>query len=96
MEKRVGVISILIDRRESVPGVNAILTQFHDHILGRQGVPLKDKGIHVISLIVEGTTDQIGALTGKLGRLAGVQVKSMLARHREETEDDDGTENGIH
>jgi putative iron-only hydrogenase system regulator len=94
MEKRVGVVSILIDRRESVPDVNGILSQHHECILGRQGLPLKDKGIHVISLIVEGTTDEIGALTGKLGRLAGVQVKSMLTKHREDVQDDDGTENG--
>lgn len=94
MEKRVGVVSVLIVKRESVPEVNQILSIHHDIILGRQGLPLKDKGIHVISLIVEGTTDQIGSLTGKLGRLEGVQVKSMLTRHREDDHALDDPENG--
>lgn len=94
MEKRVGVVSIVIHRRESVPEVNAVLTAYHDSVLGRQGLPLREKGIHVISLIVEDTTDRIGALTGKLGRLQGVQVKSMLTRQREDDPDEDGGENG--
>jgi putative iron-only hydrogenase system regulator len=44
------------------------------------GLPLREKGINVISLIIEGTTDQIGTLSGKAGRLPGVQVKSVLTR----------------
>lgn len=94
MEKRVGVVSILITNRDHVQEVNSILTGHYEIMLGRQGLPLKDRGIYVISLIVEGTTDQIGALTGKLGKLDGVQVKSMLTKHREDDHDPDQTENG--
>jgi len=50
--------------------------------LGRMGIPVKDKGISIISLIIEGNTDEIGALTGKLGRFSGVEVKSTLTRYR--------------
>jgi putative iron-only hydrogenase system regulator len=48
-------------------------------ILGRQGIPLRDRSTSVISLVLEGNTDLIGSLTGKLGRLPGVKVKSVLA-----------------
>jgi hypothetical protein len=57
-------------------------------VLGRLGLPLRDKGVNVISLIVEGSTDEIGALTGKAGKLPGVRVKSVLTTYREDFVDD--------
>ncbi len=83
MEKRLGVVAILIEEKTSVNSLNTILSDFGDLIYGRQGLPIRDKGVHVISLIVEGTTDEIGALTGKIGRLPGIQVKSLLTRYKE-------------
>lgn len=80
MEKRIGVIAILVTNTDSVGGMNDILHQHGAMILGRQGLPLRDRGIHVISLIIEGDTDEIGALTGKIGRLPGVTVKSVLSK----------------
>lgn len=80
MEKRIGVIAILVTNTDSVAGMNDILHQYGTIILGRQGLPLRDRGIHVISLIIEGTTDEIGALTGKIGRLPGVTAKSVLSK----------------
>jgi putative iron-only hydrogenase system regulator len=59
-------------------------------VLGRQGLPLRGKGVNVISLIVEGSTDDIGALTGKAGKLPGVRVKSVLTAYREEGDDEEG------
>jgi putative iron-only hydrogenase system regulator len=87
MEKRLGVVAILIQGRESIPRINQILSAQNEIILGRLGMPFRDKGIQVISLVVEGSTDQIGALTGPLGRLAGVQVKSILTGYREGTDE---------
>lgn len=88
MEKRIGVVAILIQGRESVGQVNQILSSHNNIIEGRLGMPFRDKGVQVISLVVEGTTDQIGALTGPLGRLAGVQVKSVLTGYREDSYED--------
>jgi putative iron-only hydrogenase system regulator len=82
MEKRIGAIIILVESKESVDELNAILSSHSDAILGRQGLPLREKSISVINLIVEGTTDQISSLTGKIGRLNGVQVKSVLTQYR--------------
>ncbi|HCM27595.1 MAG: CopG family transcriptional regulator [Treponema sp. GWB1_62_6] len=92
MEKRLGVVAILIEGRASIPRVNQILSAHGDIIQGRLGMPFRDKGVQVISLIVEGTTDQIGALSGPLGRLEGVQVKSILTGYREDIHDGDHNE----
>jgi len=83
MERRLGVVAILVNSKEYIFDVNKILSDFSDIILGRMGLPLRGKSIQIISLIVEGDTDQIGALTGKLGRLSGIQVKSMLTKQKE-------------
>ena len=85
MEKRIGVVAILIQSKESVSAINSILSFYADIVIGRQGIPLREKNIHIISLVVEGSTDEIGALTGKIGRLNGVEVKSILTKYKEET-----------
>ena len=84
MEKRIGVVAILMRSKESISAINSILSFYGNIIIGRQGLPIKDRTIHIISLIVEGTTDEIGALTGKIGRLSGVEVKSILTKYKEE------------
>lgn len=86
MEKRIGTVAILASNRDSIAKMNTIASEFHEIIRARQGLPFTEKNIHIISLIVEGTTDQIGALTGKLGRLPGLQVKSLLTTYRENDE----------
>jgi putative iron-only hydrogenase system regulator len=79
MEKRIGVIGIVVDNpKESGEEVSRCISRHSSIIVGRMGIPYKERNISVISLIVEGTTDEIGALTGKLGRLKGVTVKSAL------------------
>jgi putative iron-only hydrogenase system regulator len=83
MEKRLGVVAILVTDTTSVQKINTLLSEFAELILGRQGIPLREKGIHVISLVVEGNTDRIGALTGKIGQLRGVEVKSILTTFKE-------------
>lgn len=80
MKKRIGVVGIVVENMNFTSKLNAILHDHADLILGRLGVPYKEKNIRVIALIVEGTTDQIGALTGKLGNLSGVNVKTALSK----------------
>jgi putative iron-only hydrogenase system regulator len=83
MEKRIGVIAILVKDRESVSALNNLLSNYNDMILGRQGMPIREKNIHIISIIIEGDTDKISSLTGKLGRIPGLEVKSMLTSYKE-------------
>jgi len=79
MEKRVAVIGIVIsDRKGAATQVNNILADYGDIIVGRMGLPYQDRGLNIISLIVDGTNDQIGALAGKVGNIHGVKVKSMV------------------
>lgn len=78
-DKRVGVIGIVIDEpQEIVEKVNRLLSAYSNIIIGRMGIPRQEENIGVIALIVEGTSDDVGALTGKLGNLTGVTVKAAL------------------
>lgn len=82
MKKRVGFIGIIIQNREKYASrINEILSGYGDIILARTGVPRAKEEYSIISLIVEATTDQVGALTGKLGNIEGVEVKSALSKN---------------
>ncbi|NDV28162.1 MULTISPECIES: TM1266 family iron-only hydrogenase system putative regulator [Desulfovibrionaceae] len=79
MDKRLGIIGITIkDRYKSAPKVNRTLSEHGEIIVGRMGLPFREKGVNVIGIIIEATTDEVGALTGQLGMLQGVKVKSLL------------------
>ena len=79
MNKRLGVIGIVIeDPKQNAGTVNAIISQYSEIIIGRLGIPQHDNNVGFIAMIVDGNTDAIGALTGKLGNLPGVAVKSAL------------------
>ncbi|SEF44819.1 putative iron-only hydrogenase system regulator [Caloramator fervidus] len=80
MEKRLGIVGIVIEDLEKASSVNYILHEYSDIIVGRMGIPYRNRGVSVISLIVDGTTDEISALTGKLGKIKGVSVKSALTK----------------
>jgi len=77
----VGVIAIIVKKRSATaPHVNEVLTKFGNIIVGRMGLPHHTRDINIITLIVDATTDQIGALTGKLGMIKDVTVKSTLTK----------------
>lgn len=80
MEKRIGTITILIEDRSLSAEINRIISEHAHIVLSRQGLPLHDRPVAVISLIVEGPPDTINALTGQLGRLPGVQSKAVLTK----------------
>ena len=77
--KRIGVIGIVLKRdKESALAIQNLLSTYSEIIVGRMGVPDKESGISAISVIVKGTNEQISALTGKLGKLNNVFVKSAV------------------
>ena len=80
MEKQIGTISILIKDKNVVENVNNLLSGFGEIIVARHGIPLREEGIFVISLVVKSQADTINALTGKLGRLKGVKVRSIFIK----------------
>jgi len=78
MSSRLGVVGVVIEEMGAVPQVNQIISNHAQIIVGRLGIPYRQRGVSVISLIVDGSTDDIGSLTGKLGAVKGVSVKSAL------------------
>ena len=86
MEKRIGSVLILLEKKESAPQLNAIISSHSSIIIGRQGLPIKNSISGIISLVLEGTTDQIGSLTGQLGRVKGVEVKSVVLKNKDNNE----------
>ncbi len=83
MESRLGFIGIIIEKRErSAEKVNELLTQYGDIVIARMGVPYKEKDCNVITLEVDTNTDTLGELTGQLGNLNGVSIKSALSKKK--------------
>ncbi|PKP08162.1 MAG: CopG family transcriptional regulator [Bacteroidetes bacterium HGW-Bacteroidetes-4] len=81
MEQRLGSILILVDAKDDVAKMNAIISDYSQLIIGRQGISMRDKNKSIISLVLEGTTDELGALSGKLGKLKGIRVKSIVTKN---------------
>jgi len=81
METRVAVIGIIVEKQESAEKVNAVLHDHSEHIIGRMGIPYREKGISIISIAMDAPQDEISALSGKLGRIDGVSVKAAFAKN---------------
>lgn len=79
MEKRVAVIGIIVENKESVPKLNELLSEYGDDIVGRMGIPYHKKNINVISIVIDSTQDNINTLSGKIGRLDGVYAKTAYS-----------------
>lgn len=84
MEKRIGSALILVEDNSEVSLLNEILTRHAHIIISRQGIPLRVRKINLISLVLEGSTDEIGSLAGQIGRLKNIRVKSLLIPHKEQ------------
>lgn len=80
METRVALIGIVIENYESAEKLNAILHSYGEYVIGRMGIPYREKGINIISLAVDAPQAVISALSGKLGMLPGVSTKTIYAQ----------------
>ena len=82
LEHRIGVIGIIIERPDRIDLINQILNEHASIISGRMGLPhINGRPVNVISLVVDGSNDQIGSLAGKLGKISGVSVKSAVSKN---------------
>ena len=79
VETRVAVIAIIVREGTQVTALNELLHQYASHIIGRMGVPYREKGVNIISVAMDAPGDVISALSGKLGRLEGVTAKTVYA-----------------
>lgn len=86
-DTRVAVIGIVIEKDESVGALNEILHEYTAYIIGRMGIPYRERGINIVSIAIDAPQDTISALTGKIGKLPGISVKtaysSVVTRHEE-------------
>ena len=77
---RIAVVSVLISDRSVSEKVNGFLSEYGEWILGRMGIPYKEKGVSVLSIVMDAPVEITNALTGKLGRLSGVSVKALFGK----------------
>ena len=80
METRVAVISIIIEDPSSVQAMNELLHQNAEYIIGRMGIPYRQKGINIISIAMDAPMNVINALSGKIGKLSGVSAKAAYSK----------------
>ena len=78
-ETRTALIGIIVENKESVEALNALLHEYGEHIIGRMGIPYRKRGISIISIALDAPQDTISALSGKIGNLSGVSVKTAYS-----------------
>ena len=79
-EKRIAVAAIVIDEQSAAVEVNNVLHEYNDIIIGRMGIPYRERGISLISVALDATPDRISSLTGRLGQISGVSVKAAVSK----------------
>lgn len=79
MESRVAVMSVIVENLDAVEQVNALLHEYGEYIIGRMGIPYRKRKISIISIALDAPQDTISALSGKMGRMQGVSVKTSYS-----------------
>lgn len=82
METRVALIGIMIEDSEQTEQMNAILHEYNQYIIGRMGLPYRQKNLNIISLVVDAPNDIISSLSGKLGMLKGISTKAIYSKQK--------------
>ena len=80
MENRVAVLSIIVEKEEAVSELNELLHKYRQYIIGRLGIPYRQKGISIICIAMDAPNDEINALTGALGRVDGITAKATYSK----------------
>jgi putative iron-only hydrogenase system regulator len=80
MEKRIAILGIIIEDLENAMSVNDLLHEYREYIIGRMGMPYKEKNISVISVVLDAPNEVINALSGKIGMLSGVSAKAVYSK----------------
>ena len=79
MDTRVAGMGIIVEDSGSVPPLNELLHEYADHIIGRMGLPYKKRGVSIVSIAIDAPQNVISALSGKIGKLQGVSVKTAYS-----------------
>ena len=79
MTTRVGVISIIVEDESSVGALNELLHNYGEYIVGRMGIPYRQRGVNIISVAIDAPQDNISSLSGKIGAIKGISAKTALS-----------------
>ena len=79
-ESRVVLMGIVVEDTEAASRINGLLHEYGEYIIGRMGLPYREKGMNIISVVLDAPQDQVSALSGKLGMIPGVSSKCLYAR----------------
>ena len=80
METRIAIIGIMIHNTDAAEKINNLLHEYGQYIVGRMGIPYREKNLSVMSIIIDAPNDTIGALSGKLGMIPDVNVKTIYSK----------------
>ena len=80
MESRIALIGIIVSNYDSVDGLNHLLSEYGSYIVGRMGIPYRDRKVSIISVAMDAPNDVISALSGKIGMLPGISTKTIYAK----------------
>ena len=81
MQKRIAVLSVIVEERRSAERINALLSEYGAYIVGRMGIPYREKGVSVICVVLDASTDTVNALTGRIGRIEGASAKTLFSKY---------------
>ncbi len=79
MEERIALIGIIVEDATSVPRLNEVLSEYGEFIIGRMGLPYREKGVNIISVALDAPQSVTSALSGKIGALSGISAKTIYA-----------------
>lgn len=82
-DSRIALIGIIVSSHESVEQLNALLSEYGSYIVGRMGIPYREKNISIISIAMDAPNDIISALSGKIGMLPGISTKTIYAKTKQ-------------
>lgn len=80
METRIALIGIIVEDTNAVENVNVILHNYGSYIIGRMGIPYREKQVNIISIVIDAPNDVISSLSGKLGMIKGISVKTVYSK----------------
>lgn len=80
MENRIALLGIVVEQEGSVEQLNRLLSGYAEYVVGRMGIPYRQRGVNLISIVLDAPADAISALSGKLGMLPGISAKTVYAK----------------
>lgn len=79
MDTRIALIGVIVENMDSTQQLNNLLHEYSNYIVGRMGIPYRERGVHIISVAIDAPQDAINALSGKIGRLDGITAKTVYS-----------------